>query len=263
MKDPRCLFLFLLPWWGLSSSLVLARPSVRSSIHSTWSAVTGLVCGPGLGPSCLAGVQPVESGCGVGKVLGILLFLTHEDQYGWPCGQRLSPHRTVARGEDLGRREPPPGPSSFLAPAPNLCFLCPPGDVSGLKSPHGGYPVQMAEFCGAGAWRVGPRRHILLVEGSSLFLEAALSPGTPLRHPLSPLTFFLLPTPIGLCLAPTPAPTGPVYPRSLRVECELTFPWRKGLWGFLRKQECFLRVVLRVGVDGVSWARSWGTQNML
>lgn len=57
-------------------------PSVRPSIHSTCSAVTGLVCGPGLGPSGLAGVQPVESGCGVGKVLGIFLFLTREDQYG-------------------------------------------------------------------------------------------------------------------------------------------------------------------------------------
>lgn len=88
-------------------------PSVRLSIHSTCSAVTGLVCGPGLGPSYLAGVQPVESGCRVGKVLGIFLFLTREDLYGWPCGQRLSPHRTVARGEDLGKHEPPPGPSSF------------------------------------------------------------------------------------------------------------------------------------------------------
>ena len=172
-------------------------PSFRSSIHSTCSAVTGLVCGPGLGPSCLAGVQPVESGCGVEKALGILLFLTREDQYGWPCGQRLSLHRTVAGGEDLGKHEPPPGPSSFLAPAPNLCFLCPPGDVSGLKSPHGGYPVQLAEFCGAGAWRVGPRGHVLLVEGNSLFLEAALSPGTLLRHPLLHSHFFCSPPPLG------------------------------------------------------------------
>lgn len=52
---------------------------VRQSIHSTCSAHTGLVCGPGLGLSCLSRAQAVDSSCGVGKVLGILLLLTPED----------------------------------------------------------------------------------------------------------------------------------------------------------------------------------------
>lgn len=78
-------------------------PSVRSSIHSTCSAVTGLVCGPGLGLSCLGFTQPVESGRREGKFLGILLLLTPEDQCGFPCGRRLSCHQTVARGGGPGQ----------------------------------------------------------------------------------------------------------------------------------------------------------------
>lgn len=106
LKDPPCLFLFLLPWWGLSSSLVLARPSVSPFVHpqrllgshraGSWPwAGAPLPC-----PCPTSGVR-----LGVGKVLGILLLLTPEARCGFPWGQSRSLHWTVARGGG-------PGPTS-------------------------------------------------------------------------------------------------------------------------------------------------------
>lgn len=106
LKDPPCLFLFLLPWWGLSSSLVLARPSVSPFVHPQRLLGSHRA---GLWPSAGALPPRMQPTSGirlwVGKVLGILLLLTPEDQCGFPCSQRPSHHWKVARGAG-------PGPTS-------------------------------------------------------------------------------------------------------------------------------------------------------
>lgn len=173
-------------------------------------------------------------------------------------------HRVTGQwpeGEDLGRlREPPPGPTGFLAAAPKPIFPCPPGEIwgVGVSSHPMRMPHALAEPCWAGDLDGplhGPKWTCFMVEGNSLFLKAVLSPETPLKPPLSSRTGPLLP--YSDSHPPTPAFSCVGSPRG---ESELTLPGRKVLHGLLfheaklllpvQTRECFIRAVF--------WVVGWG-----
>lgn len=174
---------------ALVGSVFLPRPctSVGQSVRPSTAPAQltqGLVCGPGLGLFCLARSQPVESGCGVGKVLGILLLLTPEDQCGFPCSQRPSHHWKVARGAGPGRTSRTTSRAKQLSCSSSKSTLpLSPGRYMGCGiSSHSMRTLYAAEFWGAGDLG-GTKRTCFMVERNSLFLEVVPNPETPLRHP--------------------------------------------------------------------------------